>query len=376
MSTSANVTSGSERVLRSDGIPLDDIVQELIGQAASTLVFVDACRNDPRLSRAIGGNGRGLSRLDPVKGGNILIGVSTRLGDTAADGDAGKGSPFARAFAADIEAPGLRIDDAFRKIRDAVRTETAGKQVPDIVQDDLPQGALILATGEAVAPPPEAPSASKFAEAAQLWASLQTSSDATLLQAFRQHYEGTFFADMAEIRLKQLAAEASQPHPQPGQQFAIVQPRPVPAAPSERAPLGDCDTLAASSFDADAVAPGVPSEKVDGAAAVAACAKALTSYPGERRLQFQYARALSVTKAFADAKPWYEATASAGSAAAMNNLGNFYAAGRDIAKDDAQALQWFRKAADAGNSVAMLNVGDFYEKGRTVAVDFDQALTW
>ena len=130
MSTSANVTSGSKRVLRSGGIPLDDIVQELIGQAASTLVFVDACRNDPRLSRAIGGNGRGLSRLDPVKGGNILIGVSTRLGDTAADGDAGKGSPFARAFAADIEAPGLRIDDAFRKIRDAVRTETAGKQVP------------------------------------------------------------------------------------------------------------------------------------------------------------------------------------------------------------------------------------------------------
>lgn len=48
MSTSAEVTSNSDRVLRSGGIALDEIVGALIGKAQATLVFVDACRNDPQ----------------------------------------------------------------------------------------------------------------------------------------------------------------------------------------------------------------------------------------------------------------------------------------------------------------------------------------
>jgi len=109
MSTSADVTASSERVLRSGGIPLDDIVRGLAGEAGATLIFIDACRNDPRVSRALGGAGRGLSRLDPIKSRSLLIGLSTRLGDTAEDGEAGKGSPFARAFAAHIQTKGVRM---------------------------------------------------------------------------------------------------------------------------------------------------------------------------------------------------------------------------------------------------------------------------
>jgi uncharacterized caspase-like protein len=141
MSTSADVASGSERVLRAGGIPLDEIVTSLTGGAKATLIFVDACRNDPRLSRAVGGKGRGFERIEPVQGGSLFIGLSTRLGDTAQDGDAGKGSPFARAFAANIQKKGMRIDDAFRRLRDDVKTATGGKQFPDIVQDDLPRRA-------------------------------------------------------------------------------------------------------------------------------------------------------------------------------------------------------------------------------------------
>jgi tetratricopeptide (TPR) repeat protein len=144
MSTSADVSANSERVLRAGGIPLDDIVASLAGQAKATLIFVDACRNDPRLSRGIGGRGRGFDRLEPVEGGSLFVGLSTRLGETAQDGDEGKGSPFARAFAKTIETKGMRIDDAFRQLRDAVKVETSGKQIPDIVQDDLPNGAITL----------------------------------------------------------------------------------------------------------------------------------------------------------------------------------------------------------------------------------------
>src|SRR5277367_5834471 len=121
MSTSADVTSDSDRVLRPGGIALDEIVASLVGRAKATLVFVDACRNDPRISRTVGG---GFSPLEKVQGGNVFIGLSTRLGSVAQDGEAGKGSPFARAFAANIQTKDMRIDDAFRQLREAVRSET------------------------------------------------------------------------------------------------------------------------------------------------------------------------------------------------------------------------------------------------------------
>ena len=374
MSTSADVTSGSERVLRAGGIPLDDIAQALVGQARSTLIFIDACRNDPRVSRAVGGAGRGLSRLDPVKGGNILIGISTRLGDTAADGEAGKGSPFARAFALDIEAPGLRIDDAFRKMRDAVRAETDGKQVPDIVQDDLPEGAMVLANAAPVASvPPVAPAPAdpKFVEASQIWASLQSSTDAAVLEAFRQRYEGTFFATMAEIRIKQIAAPSSAP-----QQVATTEIAPAIAAAPAQPAVTDCDRLAASLFDADAIAPGVAPDKIDSAAAVTACRSAVATYPGERRLKFQYARALASAKNFTEAMQWYQAAAAAGSVAATNNIGTLHSKGLGVERDYVEAMRWFRKAAEAGNTVAMLNVGGLYAEGSGVTKDSAEALKW
>lgn len=84
--------------------PLDYIVGSLAG-GASTLIFVDACRNDPRISSAMGAKGRGFRPLDPVRGGRRFIGLSTRLGDTADDDVAGKGSPFARAFSANMRNP-------------------------------------------------------------------------------------------------------------------------------------------------------------------------------------------------------------------------------------------------------------------------------
>src|SRR5277367_1512987 len=156
MSTSADVTSDSDRVLRPGGIALDEIVGSLVGKARATLVFVDACRNDPRVSRAVGGQSRGFAPLGPVQGGAVLIGLSTRLGTVARDGVAGMGSPFARAFAANIQTKDVRIDDAFRLLRDAVKSETHGDQLPDIVQDDLPNGSITLVRatdGEALTQP-------------------------------------------------------------------------------------------------------------------------------------------------------------------------------------------------------------------------------
>jgi hypothetical protein len=153
MSTNALLASPSERMLKAGGIPLDEIVQRLSGSAKTTLVFVDACRNDPRAKRGVGG-ARGLARLETGGIANLFVAVSTRLGDEALDGAAGAGSPFGRAFAKEIATAGVRIDDAFARMRQAVSAETAQQQRPEIIQDDL--DAPLVLVGLPVAPEPVA----------------------------------------------------------------------------------------------------------------------------------------------------------------------------------------------------------------------------
>jgi TonB family protein len=144
MGIDADVTTTSERELRAGGMPLDDVIAAISSSAKTTLVFVDACRNDPSLSRAAGGQGRSAVALDTTVGENVFVGLSTRLGDVAADGEAGSGSPFARAFSANIGVPGARIDDAFTQVRLAVESETKRDQRPDVGRYDLSQPLVLV----------------------------------------------------------------------------------------------------------------------------------------------------------------------------------------------------------------------------------------
>ena len=115
MSTSARLNSPSEGALRRDGIPLDEVIDRISAPAKITLAFIDACRNDP-FHRGVGD--RGFAPADSSFDRQIYIGMSTKLGKTALDGEKGTGSPFAQSFTQIIPTPGLRFDDAFRKLRE------------------------------------------------------------------------------------------------------------------------------------------------------------------------------------------------------------------------------------------------------------------
>jgi TPR repeat protein/uncharacterized caspase-like protein len=315
MSTSANVTASSDRVLRAGGLPLDDIAMSLAAQAKVTLVFVDACRNDPRIVRAIGGKGRGFAVLDPVQGGSLFIGLSTRLGGTARDGVGGKGSPFARAFAQNVQTKGVRIDDMFRQVRDTVKAETESAQLPDVVQDDLPNGAITLV---------EVP-----ATPATSVASLET---------------GRVASDEA---MKALVAE--------------------------------CDRLAASPYDArrPAGVAGVEEEVIDAGRAVPACRAAIAVSPNDPRLELQLGLALTKAGgADAEVLTLFQKAADAGYTPAVTDLGMMYVRGKGVSKDAAAAVSWFRKAADAGYAPAMTDLGRMYQRGDGVSKDAAAAMSW
>jgi uncharacterized caspase-like protein len=143
MSTSANFAAKTAMGLEGGGEPLEHIEETIIGHARATLIFIDACRNVPALaSRGVGS--RGFAPIDSSNFEGAYVVLSTRQGRTAEDGLDGQGSPFARAFATVLPTPGLRIEDAYYRIREKVRGDTHGEQVPDVIRSDLPEGGVVL----------------------------------------------------------------------------------------------------------------------------------------------------------------------------------------------------------------------------------------
>ncbi len=93
---------------------------------ATDIVILDACRNSPFRSFSLSGTRAisvGMRRMDAPAGS--FIAYSTAPGQVAYDG-AGDYSPFAEAFAAEINAPGLSISDMMIEVRRRVKETTEG----------------------------------------------------------------------------------------------------------------------------------------------------------------------------------------------------------------------------------------------------------
>jgi tetratricopeptide (TPR) repeat protein len=144
MATDADFHAKTSFGLQRGGEPLEHVEEVIIGHARATLIFVDACREVPALAIR-GASSRGFAPFDVSAFEGAFVVISTRSGRTAADGVGGQGSPFARAFAAILPTPRLRIEDAYARIREKVRAETSGEQVPDVIRSDLPEGGVVLA---------------------------------------------------------------------------------------------------------------------------------------------------------------------------------------------------------------------------------------
>lgn len=125
-------------------IPLDLLLKAVDGAEELKLVLLDACRDNPFNYRVVGASrslGRGLSRVEPP--GGVLVGYAAREGTIAYDGE-GRNSPYTKALLQYIEEPGLEIGKLFRKVRDAVYTDTGGAQEP-FTYGSLPSHDIFLA---------------------------------------------------------------------------------------------------------------------------------------------------------------------------------------------------------------------------------------
>ena len=91
------------------------------------ILIIDACRNNPFPPGMTPAATLGLVPMGAVYG--VFIASSTGSGKVALDGDDGH-SPYTRALAEAITAPGEKLEDVFKSVRRQVRLSTGEQQIP------------------------------------------------------------------------------------------------------------------------------------------------------------------------------------------------------------------------------------------------------
>ncbi len=126
---SADVQSNND--LRFESLDLDAVLEQTTGTARVSLIFLDACREDPfkqRFGVARDLTRSGLAAANAIAAGSYIA-FATAPGMVAADGD-GPHSPFTGALLKYIETPGLEVRQMLSRVRGDVEAATDDKQIP------------------------------------------------------------------------------------------------------------------------------------------------------------------------------------------------------------------------------------------------------
>jgi uncharacterized caspase-like protein len=208
----SNYLVPTDAMLETDGdvldetIALDRALYAVEPAKQLRLVILDACRDNPfakSMKRTVASRavGRGLAKVEPTSP-NTMIAFAAKAGSTASDGDS-RNSPFAVALTDHLPKPGLDLRKAFGFVRDDVLRATGNKQEP-YVYGSLGGGDVPLVPARPAAAGPQAnpqDSVRKDYELA-LQAGLREA-----WEAFLQTYPDGFYANLARVQLKKIAAE-------------------------------------------------------------------------------------------------------------------------------------------------------------------------
>jgi hypothetical protein len=252
-------------LVSSEAMELDNIMRMMESKAGISLIFLDACRNNPladNLKRNIAAVnraltvGRGLARIAP--GRDTLIAFSAASDEVAADGS-GRNSPFAASLLRHLTQPGLEISVMLKEVTADVRQATNNVQRPQQFSDMSKTFYFVKAEQAAAAPPPtplaSPPVAPVDPVELAFWQSASGANECESMRSYlRQYPDGRFAAlgRVSEHRLcnvgPEVAVQQAPPPPPAASPATASVPRPVSApdlppaasgatAPAELLPL-------------------------------------------------------------------------------------------------------------------------------------------
>ena len=194
-----------------EGLPLTLVLKQMEREAKTSIVLLDACRDNPlarNLARTMGTRSSQVSQgLAEVRTGvGTLIGFSTQPGNVATDGT-GRNSPYAEALLRHIEVSGTDVSGVLIAVRNDVLKATDGRQVPWEHTSLTGQVYLKVAppsTPVAVRPPATNPGTSDRDFEFSYWNSVKDSKSPALLQSYLDRYPNGNFSNLARAMVKEL----------------------------------------------------------------------------------------------------------------------------------------------------------------------------
>jgi hypothetical protein len=233
----AQLSSATE--LPFETLDLDPIVGALERGARISLVFLDACRDNPLAQRLAQAAGRGRSLavgrgLAPIETGTgTMIAFATQPGNVAVDGE-GANSPFTAALVQALEIPGLEVRQVMTRVRQTVIAATNGAQVP-WDHSSLTEDVYLLAPrpAEPPEPPPPPPPAFDPRQAdLAFWESVKDSREPRAIEEYLRRFPDGIFAGLATLRLEDLRRPAPATPAAPETRVAARTEEPPPPAPA------------------------------------------------------------------------------------------------------------------------------------------------
>jgi uncharacterized caspase-like protein len=176
------------------------------------IVILDACRNNP-FARSFRSQSSGLAQMRASTG--TLIAYATEPGSVAVDG-LGRNGLYTEELLKVMRAPGLKIEDVFKRVRVAVRTKSQGKQTPwesSSLEGDFYFRPSDNKAVERVEPPVETSGVSVIE--LKFWESIEKSNNPKDFEAYIKKYPHGAFVDLANNRIKSLENQNVSASPAP-----------------------------------------------------------------------------------------------------------------------------------------------------------------
>jgi len=233
-----------------EGLPLSLVLKQMEREAKTSLILLDACRDNPlarNLARTMGTRsaqiGQGLAEVRTGVG--TLLGFSTQPGNVSLDGT-GRNSPYTRALLTHMATPDKDVSAVLVAVRNDVLKATGGKQVP--WEHTSLTGQVYLKAGAAAASAPSTagapPSGADKDYEILFWNSVKDSKSPAMLETYLERYPVGTFAGLARVLIGQLRAEgAKAAGPSQPSQMAGLPPA-TPGAPPTGSVGSDPQALA------------------------------------------------------------------------------------------------------------------------------------
>ena len=110
-----------------EGLDLNSVLEQMgMAQNRLNIVILDACRNNP-FTRSFRSASQGLAQVNAPAG--TFIAYATAPGQTASDGK-GQNGLYTQELIANLRAPGLPIEEVFKRVRVQVKLKSSGVQIP------------------------------------------------------------------------------------------------------------------------------------------------------------------------------------------------------------------------------------------------------